>query len=61
MRLALAVLFIWTGAALLWLAFSGMSKDGLASETLSGKPGDLATVLQDKIATMSGAAQGTTG
>lgn len=50
MRLALAIVFLWLGGALLWVAFSGMSKDGQHSESLQGKPGDVVQTLQDAIA-----------
>lgn len=55
MQLALAILFLWLGCALLWVAFSGLSKDNLKSEHLSGKPSDVATVLQDKVASRTSA------
>lgn len=68
MRLALAIVFLWLGGALLFVAFSGMAKDNQKSEQLQGKPGDVVQTLQDTIAahasaydTTSSTAGGTTG
>lgn len=55
MRLALAIVFLWAGGALMWLAFSGLSANGSKSEQLAGKPADLVTALQDKIASQGSA------
>lgn len=50
MRLALAIVFLWLGGALLYVAFSGMAKDNSKSESLQGKPSDVVQTLQDTIA-----------
>ncbi len=49
MSLALAILFLWLGAALLWVAFTGMSKSPQKSESLAGQPSDVVTTLHTGI------------
>jgi hypothetical protein len=55
MNLALAIVFLWLGAALLWVAFGGLGKH---SESLLGSPADVAKSINDAIA-QQGNAYGT--
>ena len=49
MGLALAILFLWLGSALMWVAFTGMSKSHQTSENLDGQPSDVVTTVHGKI------------
>jgi hypothetical protein len=52
MQLALAILFLWAGCALLYVAFHPLDL-----ESLTGSPGDVLRMLQTKIANAGTAEQ----